>query len=80
MQVLTYIGLNPAKLQAKFDKVCAAIARDDFRSIDMKKLVPTSYYRAKLDDANRLLVQFVRYQDTTAPRLRKIAFFAWRTD
>jgi len=65
MQVLTYIGLNPAKLQAKFDKVCAAIMRDDFRSVDMKKLVPTPYYRAKLDDASRLLVQFVRYQDAT---------------
>jgi len=66
MQVLTYIGLNPAKLQAKFDKVCAAIARGDFRSVDMKKLAPTPYYRAKLDDASRLLVQFVRYKDVTA--------------
>jgi len=66
MQVLTYIGLNPAKLQGKFNKVCDAIARDDFRSIDMKKLAPTPYYRAKLDDASRLLVQFVRYKDVTA--------------
>jgi len=65
-QVLIYTGLHPGKLQAKFDKVCAAIVRDDFRSIDMKKLAPTAYYRAKLDDTSRLLVQFVRYQDTTA--------------
>jgi len=66
MQVLTYIDLAPGKLKAKFDKVCAAIARDDFRSVDMKKMPPTPYYRAKLDEASRLLVQFVRYQDTTA--------------
>jgi len=66
MQVLTYVGLNPAKLKSKFDKVCAAIERDDFRSVDMKKMPPTPYYRAKLDDASRLLVQFVRYKDTTA--------------
>jgi len=66
MQVLTYVGLHPAKLKAKFDKVCSAIERDDFRSVDMKKMPPTPYYRAKLDDASRLLVQFVRYKDTTA--------------
>jgi len=66
MDVLTYHGLAPGKLKTKFDKVCAAIARDDFRSVDMKKLAPTPYYRAKLDEASRLLVQFVRYQDTTA--------------
>jgi len=65
MQVLHYIGLNPGKLHAKFDKICAAIARDDFRSADMKKLAPTPYYRAKLDDTNRLLVQFVRHRETT---------------
>jgi len=66
MQVLTYIDLAPGKLKAKFDKVCAAIARDDFRSVELKKMPPTPYYRAKLDEASRLLVQFVRYQDTTA--------------
>jgi len=65
MEILTYIGLNPGKLKTKFDKVRAAIERDDFRSVDMKKLSPTPYYRAKLDEASRLLVQFVRYKDTT---------------
>jgi len=66
MQLLTYVGLNPGKLKTKFNKVCNAIERDDFRSVDMKKMPPTPYYRAKLDDASRLLVQFVRYKDTTA--------------
>ncbi|XAH22860.1 UvrD-helicase domain-containing protein [Xylophilus sp. GW821-FHT01B05] len=61
MQVLIYAGLDPAKLRSKFEKVCAAIERGDFRSIDMKKLAPTRYYRAKLDDASRLLVQFVQH-------------------
>jgi len=66
MDILTYHGLAPGKLQGKFDKVCAAIARDDFRNVDMKKLAPTRYYRAKLDETSRLLVQFVRYKDRTA--------------
>ncbi|MBP6599712.1 MAG: hypothetical protein KA216_09735, partial [Giesbergeria sp.] len=66
MQILLYAGLAPGKLRSKFDKVCAAIERDDFRSVDMKKLAPTVYYRAKLDDASRLLVRFVRHGGQTA--------------
>jgi len=66
MQVLTYAGLDTGRLCAKFDKVRAAIERDDFRSVDMKKLAPTPYYRAKLDDASRLLVRFVRHDGRTA--------------
>ena len=66
MQILLYAGLAPGKLRSKFDKVCAAIERDDFRSVDMKKLAPTAYYRAKLDDASRLLVRFVQHGGQTA--------------
>lgn len=66
MQILLYADLAPGKLRSKFDKVCAAIARDDFHSIDLKKLAPTVYYRAKLDDASRLLVRFVRHGEQTA--------------
>src|SRR5574337_636278 len=61
MEVLLHADLNLARFQAKFNKVRAAIERDDFRSVDMKKLAPTPYYRAKLDDASRLLVCFVRH-------------------
>lgn len=59
MRFLTYDGLHPGDLAAKVEKVRAAIERDDFRSPDVKKLGVGAYYRAKLDDANRLLVQFV---------------------
>ncbi|QJD67600.1 AAA family ATPase [Xanthomonas campestris pv. badrii] len=66
MQVLTYAGLDLSGFRGKFDKVSAAIERGDFGSIDLKKLVPTPYYRAKLDDASRLLLRFVRHGDRTA--------------
>ena len=59
MRFLTYEGLHPGDLSAKVERVRAAIERDDFRSPDVKKLGVGSYYRAKLDDANRLLLQFV---------------------
>lgn len=61
MEVLLHADLDLARFQAKFNKVRAAIERDDFRSVDMKKLAPTPYYRAKLDDSSRLLVCFVRH-------------------
>ncbi len=65
MEVLLHADLDLGRFQAKFNKVRAAIERDDFRSVDMKKLVPTPYYRAKLDDASRLLVCFVRHGERT---------------
>ena len=39
------------------------LERDDFYSADVKKLARDGYYRAKLDDANRLLLRFARYRD-----------------
>lgn len=59
MRFLTYEGLHPGDLAEKVDRVRAAIERDDFRSPDVKKLGVGGYYRAKLDGANRLLLQFV---------------------
>lgn len=53
MDVLLHADLNLTRFQAKFDKVRAAIELGDFKSADVKKLAPTSYYRAKLDDTTR---------------------------
>ena len=38
MRLLTYAGLDPGRLRAAFEKVRAAIERDDLRSADVKKL------------------------------------------
>jgi hypothetical protein len=67
MRLLTYAGLSIApRLAASFDKVRAAIERDDFRSPDVKKLTGHDFFRAKLDYDARLLLQFVRYRDERA--------------
>jgi hypothetical protein len=66
MRFLTYAGLNPGDLSAKVDKVRAAIERDDLRSPDVKKLNVGPYYRAKLDDGSRLLLQFVSWRGEKA--------------
>lgn len=60
MRLLQYKDLNLRRVKAAFDKVKAAIESGDFRSADVKKLNAGPYYRAKLDYANRLLLEFAR--------------------
>jgi hypothetical protein len=60
MRLLLYKDLDLRRVKPAFDKVRAAIEADDFRSAGIKKLNAGPYYRAKLDYANRLLLQFAR--------------------
>jgi hypothetical protein len=62
VRFLTCQGLAPGDLADKVEKVRAAIERDDFRSADVKKLAVRGFYRAKLDDACRLLLVFADYR------------------
>ena len=66
MRLLQYKDLNLRRVKAAFDKVKAAIEAGDFRSADVKKLHAGPYYRAKLDYANRLLLQFARIERAEA--------------
>jgi len=65
MRILEYAGLDTRRVQAQYKKVAAAIARDDFRSAEVKKIGGGGqpYYRARLDDSNRLLFMLVRFAD-----------------
>ncbi len=45
------------KIKKQFDKVLTYLSVGDFKSADVKKMVSSGYYRAKLDDTNRLLFQ-----------------------
>ena len=55
MNVLSYNNLAPGKLNDKVKKVIALLEAGNFRAADVKKMPSTGYYRAKLDDTNRLL-------------------------
>jgi hypothetical protein len=66
MRLLLYKDLNLRRVKPAFDKVKAAIEAGDFRSADVKKLHAGPYYRAKLDYANRLLLQFARIERAEA--------------
>ena len=68
MKVLEYAGLDTARVRAAYTKVCEALARGDFRAAQVKKLVGPSggaYYRARLNDADRLLFTLLRHRDET---------------
>jgi superfamily I DNA/RNA helicase len=62
MELLFYNQLETAKVKKQFDKVVAHLQESNFRAADVKKMVNTGYYRAKLDDTNRLLFRFGVYQ------------------
>ena len=66
VKTLEYIGLDTSGVTAAYRKVVDAIARDDFRAAQVKKLANLQhgkFYRAKLDDADRLLFSLVRHGD-----------------
>lgn len=66
MRILEYIGLDTSRVAKSYRKVVDAIAADDFRAAQVKKLSNLShgkFYRARLDDANRLLFSLVRHGD-----------------
>lgn len=66
MKILEYAGLDTSRVKGSYRKVPEAIARHDFRAAQVKKLANLShgkFYRAKLDDADRLLFSLVRHGD-----------------
>jgi Ankyrin repeats (3 copies) len=60
VKILVHRDLDPAPVRPRYEKVVAMLERDDLYSADVKKLGREGYYRAKLDDANRLLLRFAR--------------------
>lgn len=66
MRILEYIGLDTSRVAGNYRKVAQAIAAGDFRAAQVKKLAHHgrgSFYRARLDDSNRLLFSLVRRGD-----------------
>ena len=63
--ILYYDKLDYSGLSKKFNKTVSQLQVGDFNSADVKKLKPTGFLRAKLNDTHRLLFQFIRVQNTT---------------
>lgn len=62
MELLIYNELHPKRNAEQFKHVCEMLEKDNFQQAEVKKLCPSSYYRAKLNDSDRLLFSFVEYR------------------
>ena len=65
MRIVTYRDLHPGRFAKALERLRAALGRGEFAAAGLKKLAPTSYWRAKLSDEARLLMQFVPYNGET---------------
>ncbi|MFI5339507.1 MAG: hypothetical protein ACHQ7N_06685 [Candidatus Methylomirabilales bacterium] len=62
MDILQFNELDPTPVAAQFERVVERLRAGDFRAADVRKLAPTPYYRARLNDADRLLFRMAAYQ------------------
>jgi hypothetical protein len=62
LTTLRYNDLDTKGLEQKISKVEGFLRLGDFRAADACKMAGTSYYRARLDDANRLLFSLASYR------------------
>ncbi len=77
MKILEYIDLDTARVSAAYRKVADAIARHDFGAAQVKKLGNLSqgkFYRAKLNDADRLLFSLVRHGGEVCALMLEVIF------
>jgi len=65
MRIVTYRDLRPGRFAKPLGRLRSALARGDFVAAGLKKLSPTPYWRAKLSDEARLLMQFAPYNGET---------------
>jgi UvrD-like helicase C-terminal domain/UvrD/REP helicase N-terminal domain len=75
MRILEYCGLDTAAVSAQYHKVTEAIAREDFRAADVKKLVNIThgkFYRARMEGSGRLLFALVRHGGETCALMLEV--------
>ncbi|APS45816.1 hypothetical protein AVI48_15385 (plasmid) [Piscirickettsia salmonis] len=65
-QLLYYNDLDSSGVNKKYKKVLGQLESGDFKSAEVKKLKPTNYLRAKIDDSHRLLFQPVKADNKTS--------------
>ncbi len=65
MRILEYSDLDISKVERQYRKLIGFLEKDDFHSAQVKKLSDNGsggLYRAKLDDANRLIFKIMTYE------------------
>jgi len=65
MDLLFYNELDTRQIEKNYKKVIDYLRTDNFKSAEIKKMQNTGFYRAKLDEKNRLLFKFSNFKDKT---------------
>jgi superfamily I DNA/RNA helicase len=63
IEILYQNDLDIKSVEKTFPKTLKQLQAGDFKSADVRKMPSTGYYRARLDIRDRLLFNFVSYQD-----------------
>jgi hypothetical protein len=74
MDVLIYNELEIKRNKEQFDRVYKMLKDGNFKQAEVKKLSPGNYFRAKLNDADRLLFAFYSYHGKTVILLLEIIY------
>ncbi|MFA6929513.1 MAG: hypothetical protein WCT05_04240 [Lentisphaeria bacterium] len=74
MDVLLYNELEPRRAKEQFARVVKMLEADDFAAAEVKKMTPTAFYRARLNDSDRLLFSIMRYQSRGVILLLEIIY------
>ena len=74
MDILHYSDLDYSRVREAFERTTASLRDGDFRAADVKKLVGTPFYRAKLNRADRLLFRFGRHGERTFLLLLEVIY------
>jgi hypothetical protein len=61
MEILRYSDLDARGLEKHVERAAALLREGDFRGADARKMVGSPFYRARLNDKDRLLFRFVTH-------------------
>jgi hypothetical protein len=61
MEILRYSDLDAQGVEAHVERATALLRKGDFRGADARKMVGSPFYRARLNDKDRLLFRFVAH-------------------
>jgi len=61
MEILRYSDLDTRELEAQVERTAALLRDGDFRTADARKMAGSPFYRARLNDKDRMLFRFVMH-------------------
>ena len=61
MEILRYSGLDVRGLEEHVERATAHLREGDFRGADARKMAGSPFYRARLNDKDRLLFRFIAH-------------------